>query len=265
MPVSNGVPLGTCPTSSGSSNAYAVTYSPVPTAYVSGQPYCFFTNFSNTGSATVNVNSLGALTLKKLGGTSLASGDLGSSVEVVCIYDGTNCEIISQVASSGGGSGTVTSVSADGTILTGTVTSSGSFSRASAASWSVLNNATGSSAAPGYTATPAAQAWYLGTTQATAAGKTGIHSPSGGALCLETTGNDTICGTSGGVPVLAGVFYPTGNGTNLQFLQTNGSGQASWASVPTTVMQFNGGATQGSAATTYYMGRYCLVSSGGCR
>jgi len=191
VPLSNGVPLGTCPTTTGSANAYVLTYSPAPTAYVSGQPYCFFTNFSNTGSATVNVNSLGALTLKKIGGTNLASADLGSGVEVVCIYDGTNCEIISQIASAGGG-GSVTSVSADGTILSGTITTSGSFTRANAGAWSILNNGTSGSATPSYTSTPSAQAYYLGTTQATSAGKTGLHSPATNAVALEANGNDAL-------------------------------------------------------------------------
>jgi hypothetical protein len=196
VPVSNGVPLGTCPTSTGSSNAYAVTYSPAPTAYVAGQPYCFLTNFSNTGSATVNVNTLGAKTLTKIGGTNLASADLGSGVEVVCIYDGTNCEIISQVASSAGVSG-VSSFSGDGTLLSNSgSTGAVAATRASAGSWSVYSNSTSSSAAPTFTPTPSAQAYYLGTTQATAAGKTGLHSPASNAVAIEANGNDAFYITS---------------------------------------------------------------------
>jgi len=84
-------------TSTGSANAYVVTYSPAPTAYVTGQKYRFITNFSNTGASTVAVNGLAALPLKKYGATALASGDLGSGVAVECVYDGTNCEITSQI------------------------------------------------------------------------------------------------------------------------------------------------------------------------
>ena len=72
-----------------------MTYSPAPTAYVTGQKYRFITNFSNTGAATVAVNGLAALPLKKFGGTGLASGDLGSGVVVECVYDGTNCQLTS--------------------------------------------------------------------------------------------------------------------------------------------------------------------------
>jgi len=45
-------------TSTGSANAYLVSYTPAPTAYVAGQKFFFKANFQNTGSATLNVNGL---------------------------------------------------------------------------------------------------------------------------------------------------------------------------------------------------------------
>lgn len=85
-------------TSTGSANAYVLTLSPVPTAYVAGQEFEFKANFSNTGTSTLNVNSLGAKTINKLdGATALASGDIINGQVVKVKYDGTNFQMISPV------------------------------------------------------------------------------------------------------------------------------------------------------------------------
>lgn len=86
-------------TSSGT-DAYAITVSPAIGAYATGQRFRFKADVANTGAATLNVSGLGAKTLKKTDGTSdLATGDIlaGSIVEVV--YDGTNFQVISSLAS----------------------------------------------------------------------------------------------------------------------------------------------------------------------
>lgn len=80
-------------TSGGSSNAYTLTYSVAPAAYYTGQTFSFTANFGCTGSATLNVNSLGAKTIKKdVAGTmtALSSGDIASGAKVVVSYDGTD-------------------------------------------------------------------------------------------------------------------------------------------------------------------------------
>ena len=80
-------------TSGGSSNAYTLTYSVAPAAYYTGQRFGFITNFSNTGAATVNVNALGAKTIKKLVAgvaTDLSSGDFASGDYIDVVYNGTN-------------------------------------------------------------------------------------------------------------------------------------------------------------------------------
>lgn len=133
-------------TSTGSSNAYVVTYAPAPAAYVVGQVYSWITNFGVTGSATVNVNSIGALTLKKLGGSDLAAGDIGTGAAVACMYDGTNCQIVSELSTAA--TGTVTSVATNNGITGGTFTTSGTIALASVANNSVLCNNSGSSGAP---------------------------------------------------------------------------------------------------------------------
>ena len=84
----------------GSSGAYACNLSPVIASYVTGTLYWFKANTANTGGASINLNSLGALTLVKMIGaitTSLAANDIRAGQWVACLYDGTNCEMASQL------------------------------------------------------------------------------------------------------------------------------------------------------------------------
>lgn len=80
-------------TSGGSSNAYTLAYAVAPAAYYTGQRFAFKTSFAVTGAATVNVNTLGAKTIKKLVSgtkTDLASGDIASGDYIDLVYDGTD-------------------------------------------------------------------------------------------------------------------------------------------------------------------------------
>jgi hypothetical protein len=74
-------------TATGTDNAKVLTYSVAPAAYYNGQRFAFIANTTNTGSATLNVNSLGAKTIKSMVTgtlTAIASGDMvaGTFVEV---------------------------------------------------------------------------------------------------------------------------------------------------------------------------------------
>ncbi len=84
--------------STGSANAYVVTYSPAAIAYVTGQVYSFIANFANTGAATANVNTIGAKAIKKYGGTALASGDIANGQVAYLLYDGTNLQLLNPTA-----------------------------------------------------------------------------------------------------------------------------------------------------------------------
>jgi hypothetical protein len=108
----------------GVNDTYACNLSPAVTAYVAGTHYRFKANTANTGAASINFNSVGALTIVKLAGgvtTTLADNDIRAGQMVECVYDGTNCQMMSQVgnAASGGG-GTVN-------IVAQTLHSSGAF------------------------------------------------------------------------------------------------------------------------------------------
>lgn len=83
-------------------DTYACNLSPAITAYVTGAHYRFKANTLNTGTASLNLNSLGAKTIVKVPGgitTVLATGDILAGQWVDVVYDGTNMQIQSTLAS----------------------------------------------------------------------------------------------------------------------------------------------------------------------
>lgn len=82
----------------GSTDAYAVTLAPAPTAYFTGMVVKFKANTLNTGAATLNVNSLGAKDIKKNYNSALETGDIVANQLVSVIYDGTNFQMLSPSA-----------------------------------------------------------------------------------------------------------------------------------------------------------------------
>lgn len=80
-------------TAAGSPNTYTVTLVPAPTAYATGQVVGLVMPNQNTGSATININGLGAKTIR-LGGTSLFAGAFTTSSVVGMQYNGTQFDII---------------------------------------------------------------------------------------------------------------------------------------------------------------------------
>lgn len=81
--------------SSAGSDTYAITLSPAPTAYAAGNVYRFKADVANTGACTLNVNSLGAVTIKKNVSDDLSTGDIAANQLVSVIYDGTNFQLLS--------------------------------------------------------------------------------------------------------------------------------------------------------------------------
>ena len=106
---------------SGTADTAVVTLSPAITAYAAGQRITFKANAASTGAATVNVNTLGAKTLKKHNDQDIAAGDIESGSIVTAVYDGTNFQVTSQLATTGG-SPLVPSSLTDGGVLLGSGT-----------------------------------------------------------------------------------------------------------------------------------------------
>lgn len=79
----------------GGDDTYAVTLDPVPAAYYAGMEVNFKPTTANTGACTLDVNSLGAKTIKKSVSSDLATGDILAGQMVKVIYDGTNFQLVS--------------------------------------------------------------------------------------------------------------------------------------------------------------------------
>jgi hypothetical protein len=94
----------------GSTQAYACNLSPPITTYGIGTAYWFRANTANQGPATINLNSLGARTIKKLANQDLAAADIKAGQWVMLTYDGTYMQMQSQTANPASGGGAVSSV-----------------------------------------------------------------------------------------------------------------------------------------------------------
>lgn len=73
----------------GSANAYVINPSIAPAGYISGQVFRFKAGAANTGSASLNVSSLGAITIYKITNTALSSGDIKAGQMISVVYDGS--------------------------------------------------------------------------------------------------------------------------------------------------------------------------------
>ncbi len=75
-------------------DTYAATISPAITAYTSTQRFFILFTNTNTGAATLNLNSLGAIAIKKAGSVALVAGDIPAGAILCLAYDGTNFQIV---------------------------------------------------------------------------------------------------------------------------------------------------------------------------
>lgn len=82
-------------TSGGSSNAFTLTLDSQITAYVTGMVVKFKANFDNTATPTLNINTLGAKSIKKNISEDLAPFDIRNGQLIIVMYDGTNFQLIS--------------------------------------------------------------------------------------------------------------------------------------------------------------------------
>ncbi len=79
--------------STGTGNAYVLTYPKAPEGYAKGIIYWFFADKTNTGAATLNINGLGAKAITNAAGAALIAGQIASGMCVCVIYDGTAFEM----------------------------------------------------------------------------------------------------------------------------------------------------------------------------
>lgn len=80
------IPQGQC-TLAGGTTAYTGTLSVGVTAYVDGGLYSFYVNATNTSTTpTININSIGAITVVRADGSACIVGDLKIDTWIQCIY-----------------------------------------------------------------------------------------------------------------------------------------------------------------------------------
>jgi hypothetical protein len=70
------------------------TVSPTNFTYTQGLQVWFVPTAANTGSATVNINSLGVKSITRTGTTALSPGDIQSGVVTGIVYDGTQFQLV---------------------------------------------------------------------------------------------------------------------------------------------------------------------------
>jgi hypothetical protein len=118
---------------SAGTDTVTLTTSSTVTAYYDGLRLTFIAGGTNTGAATLNVDSVGAKAIVKAGGTALAAGDIASGMAVDVVYD----------ASQGSGSwmllnpslGALQPLDADLTTIAGLTATSDNFLQAKSSAW----------------------------------------------------------------------------------------------------------------------------------
>ncbi|MBB3809585.1 gp53-like domain-containing protein [Pseudochelatococcus contaminans] len=74
---------------SGSANAITITLSPAPATLGAGMRVAFMAAVANTGTVTLNVNGLGAVSMRDSNGSVLRAGDIAAGNLYPAVYDGT--------------------------------------------------------------------------------------------------------------------------------------------------------------------------------
>lgn len=64
-------------------------------AYTTGQVFSFVSAGLNTGAVTLNINAIGAKSIKKSGTLALTAGDIPNGAAIQVLYDGTSFQLIS--------------------------------------------------------------------------------------------------------------------------------------------------------------------------
>lgn len=80
-------------------NTYTATLSPAITAYTTGMTVRIKFSNANTGAATINLNSLGAISIVTTSGVALIANDIVAGEVVILAYDGTNFQLLTKPAS----------------------------------------------------------------------------------------------------------------------------------------------------------------------
>jgi len=86
--------------SGGSSSAYTLAASRTISAIAAGDSFIFKANHASTGASTIAIDGLATKAIKKKNDQAIAANDIEAGSICHIVYDGTNFQLISQLASS---------------------------------------------------------------------------------------------------------------------------------------------------------------------
>ena len=209
-----------CAPSSASGTTYTCSLSPALTAYTTGMTISFKPDVAASGTPTLNINSLGAKTLRMPDGTTTpTSSDLPAGQLKTLWYDGTYFRIVSgsgsgstptSLAATDNGSASFSPIKGSGTIYTGgsATTTKPYFliepSGATSTGWSTNGTAIGANAASGFTGN---------LIDAQLNGASSFKVDANGAINGNTTANRILYTTTNGKPTTDAAL--TFDGTTL--------------------------------------------------
>lgn len=222
-------------TAGGPTNAYTVTLSPTPSAYYLGMTITFRANGQNSGAATLNVNSLGAQSIKKFSDVDLGAGDIEGGQFVTVVYESTYFQMVSPTAKHTGSGGYVleTAPTISG-LLVNTINKVTITAPATAATLTLANNSTlvtsgAFSTTLASTNTTSVTLPTSGTLLSTAAAVTVAQ---GGTGQTTYTNGQLLIGNTTGNTLAKGTLTGTANQINV----TNGAGSITLALSSTPVV-----------------------------
>ena len=79
---------------SGTANTYSVALTPAATTYAAGMTLLFKAGNANSGASTLNVNALGAISLKSRAGGDLVANDIIAGQICECVYEAVSGHFI---------------------------------------------------------------------------------------------------------------------------------------------------------------------------
>ena len=161
-------------------------------AYAAGQMFYFVAAGDNTGAVTLNVNSLGAKSITKVGTTALVAGDIKSGQTVAVIYDGTRFQMVNP---------------ADASVVSGPSSATdNAVARFDGTTGKLIQNSTGVTITDGNVLTTTANASINGLTVGKGASSGSYNTVIGDTAgnALTTAGEATFLGRSAGAAVTTG-------------------------------------------------------------